>query len=192
MGARILGSESRVPVPYEPFRNTKLVAQAGEKLADVAGTPTPETPGERRAVNIGTTALSAGGGAAAAGKVASRFAPTAVNPQATTNLNALRSGITDPRTLFSELGANPIRQTLAATTGATAGTVAAENGAPDYAVLGASLLGSIAPTAVEGGVRLGQAGVRRALRGGEEGRQALNENINRYASNRRIASENKQ
>ena len=72
-----LGRPAQAP---EPFAYTKMLADAGVQLADMAGLPKPQTPGQQTALTYATPILGAVGGAAAAGKVAAMTAGTSAAP----------------------------------------------------------------------------------------------------------------
>lgn len=72
-----LGRPAQAP---EPFAYTKMLADAGVQLADVAGLPKPQTPGQQTALTYATPILGALGSAGAARQLATRFAGTSAAP----------------------------------------------------------------------------------------------------------------
>ena len=72
-----LGRPAQTP---EPWAYTKMLTQSGEQLANAMGLPQPQTEAQQSALTYGTPVLSALGGAAAAGRVATQVAGTSAAP----------------------------------------------------------------------------------------------------------------
>jgi hypothetical protein len=72
-----LGRPAQAP---EPWAYTKMLTQSGEQLANAMGLPQPQTEAQQSALTYGTPVLSALGGAAAAGRVATQVAGTSAAP----------------------------------------------------------------------------------------------------------------
>lgn len=138
-----------------PTDNTQV---AGELLTQ-AGLPVAETPLERVGSDIqkavATTAIPIKGGAA---------------------MQSSASPVT--RGVGTVLESNPAIQGASAVTSAGAGGVTREVGGTPGQQIGASLAGAFAPAALVTGA---QGLARTALRGGEGGRQVLQENIDTFA-----------
>jgi len=83
---RAMGTDFK-PVNPDLMKYTKMVGPAAERLATAAGTPQPQTPGERLAVDVGTQAIGAlgpaGFGRAALATGAKAIAPLAARLAAT-------------------------------------------------------------------------------------------------------------
>ena len=104
------------------------VNQLGQNLADVAGTPQPQTPGEKAAVNIGSTALGALG-PGGYGRLLSR-APSAM-----------------AQTVGSQMAATPILDVASAATGEAAKQAIEQKGGGAGAATVGGLAASMLPYA---------------------------------------------
>ena len=108
-----------------PFRHSGAVSDFGAGMADAAGATKPVGRLESGLVDIGTAALSAGGGAGGYYAAAKQFK----NAGPTLSL------------IMEEFGRGPLTQTLGATGGAYATNLAQNADLPPAAVLGAGVLG---------------------------------------------------
>jgi len=106
-------------------RYLSMVGPAGEELADIAGTPAPQTTGERAAVNIGSGAIGALG-PGGLGRLMMR-APGAL------------------ATAGEALSSTPILDFLSGGTGAAGGEVASNLGGGPKTQFAASLVASLLP-----------------------------------------------
>lgn len=121
---RAMGTDFK-PVNPDLMKYTKMVGPAAERLATAAGTPQPQTPGEKLAVDVGTQAIGAlgpaGFGRAALATGARALAPLAARMAATPVLDVMSGAAGAVGTnLAQSQGATPEGQTLA---GAAASTV---------------------------------------------------------------------
>lgn len=89
-----------------------------------------------------------------------------------------QSGNLAARLVGEKLAASPIAQTVAGTTGGLSGQLARESGASPVVQAIASIAGATTPALLTAG---GQAAVRGIVRGGEAGRQQVQENIDTFA-----------
>lgn len=126
-----------------------------QSMMTKAGVPVPENASERVAQDV-TSAMAGGGGLVKVGNFLARNASPVVQ----------RVGNT--------LAAGPGMQTASAATGAGASGVARENDGGAGAQILAGLAGAAAPSL---SVAAGSEALRRAMRGGEVGRQRFAENI---------------
>ncbi|MDH1242550.1 hypothetical protein B9Y88_07465 [Stenotrophomonas maltophilia] len=144
-------------------------------LGDTLGLPKAQTAGDRVLGDIGEaltgTALTLGGGGAlTAGRaVAPTLAQAAPAPRAIATLGE-RAG--------ELLAAQPALQVASTLGGSTAAGVTRESGGGAGAQAVAGLLGGLAPSAALTGA---QSGVRGLMRGGEAGRQQLEQAIDDFA-----------
>lgn len=144
-------------------------------LGDALGLPKAQTSGDRVLGDIGEaltgTGLTLGaGGALTAGRaVAPTLAQAAPAPRAIATLGE-RAG--------ELLAAQPALQVASTLGGATAAGVTRESGGGAGAQAVAGLLGGLAPSA---GLTGAQSGVRGLMRGGEAGRQQLEQAIDDFA-----------
>lgn len=144
-------------------------------LGDALGLPKAQTSGDRVLGDIGEaltgTALTLGGGGAlTAGRaVAPTLAQAAPAPRAIATLGE-RAG--------ELLAAQPALQVASTLGGSTAAGVTRESGGGAGAQAVAGLLGGLAPSAALTGA---QSGVRGLMRGGEAGRQQLEQAIDDFA-----------
>lgn len=144
-------------------------------LGDALGLPKAQTSGDRVLGDVGEaltgTALTLGGGGAlTAGRaVAPTLAQAAPAPRAIATLGE-RAG--------ELLAAQPALQVASTLGGSTAAGVTRESGGGAGAQAVAGLLGGLAPSAALTGA---QSGVRGLMRGGEAGRQQLEQAIDDFA-----------
>ncbi len=144
-------------------------------LGDALGLPKAQTSGDRVLGDVGEaltgTALTLGGGGAlTAGRaVAPTLAQAAPAPRAIATLGE-RAG--------ELLAAQPALQVASTLGGSTAAGVTRESGGGAGAQAVAGLLGGLAPSA---GLTGAQSGVRGLMRGGEAGRQQLEQAIDDFA-----------
>lgn len=144
-------------------------------LGDALGLPKAQTSGDRVLGDVGEaltgTALTLGGGGAlTAGRaVAPTLAQAAPAPRAIATLGE-RAG--------ELLAAQPALQVASNLGGSTAAGVTRESGGGAGAQAVAGLLGGLAPSAALTGA---QSGVRGLMRGGEAGRQQLEQAIDDFA-----------
>ena len=124
-----------------------------------AGVPAPETRGEQAVSNINQFVVG-GGGTIGLGRAVATQTAGAVS-----------------RAVGSNLAANPALQGTSAVSAGTAGEAAEELGASPGVKLAAQLAGGIVPGVATVGA---QAGTRRAIRGGEAGRQRVEQNIDTF------------
>lgn len=133
-----------------------------DNLMTLAGVPAPESATER-VVQDAAGGMSGAGASAKAAQLVANAAERAAAPVV--------------QAVANKFAAGPGMQTVGAGTGAAAGGVARENDAPWYAQLAAALTGGAAPSLALAG---GSATVRAAMRGGEEGRQRVVDNIAKF------------
>lgn len=124
-----------------------------------AGLPEPANAVERFATNVSGSMA----GAAAPAAVASGVAPYVVDPA--------------KRAIAELLGKNMGLQVVSAGTGTAAGDIARESGAGPVGQVAATLAGSVAPAALQ---TAASAAVRGMVRGGEQGRRTVQENIDAF------------
>jgi hypothetical protein len=151
----LTGSEAqRMPLPTDPFLFSKGIVQAGEELANLAGTPQPETPGERLGTAVGSGAIGALTGVGL-GSALSRV-PGAVGAAG------------------QALSAAPVLDTAAGAMGAGAAQAAQEGGLSPTQQMILGLVGAAAPAGLrDAGYGLAGA-VRSAMRGGDAGAMRAN------------------
>lgn len=169
LGARglIEGAAGLVGVVANPFitganqflgANQATMEQAGTALSDKLGLPAPETPTERVSSDI-TRSLVGG------------IAPVAVGRQMAAKVPGVVSNV--GRALSSMAG----RQVASAATGAGAAGATREAGGGQGAQVATGLLGGLMPGV---GVAAGEGAIRRAIRGGEAGRQGVAQTISDF------------
>lgn len=141
------------------FRTT---AATLDGLMTALGIAAPENATER-VVQDAAGAMAGAGASSTAARLAATAAERSVAPVA--------------KAVATKMAAGPGMQTIGASTGATAGGIARENDAPWYTQLAASLVGGAAPSL---SLAAGSAGVRAAMRGGEQGRQTVLANIDKF------------
>lgn len=170
----VLPEEQEMPL-IPPFRHSGAVSDFGTRVADAVGTTKPASQMERGVVDIGSAALSAGGGAGGYYAAAKQFK----NAGPTLSL------------IMEELGRGPGMQALGATGGAYATDLAQQSGAPPALVLGAGVIGGTATgMGATGATRLAGAG-RAAYRPfTTAGRDVMaGKVINRFATNPALSAE---
>jgi hypothetical protein len=138
------------------YAGTSIPKANVEPMLDAIGLPQPRNGTERVAQDVAGAMAGTGGLAKAADTVATKAAKPV--SQAIARLFA----------------AAPRGQILTAASGSSAGGIARENGASPGGQLAAAIAGSLTPNALATG---GQAALRGALRGGEEGRLRMLANI---------------
>lgn len=136
----------------------KMLGEATGDLLTKAGLPTAETASERVVQDI-----NRGGASAAAGVL--------------TGAGLANSANTVAQAVGKTLSAAPGAQVVSGATGGGATGVTREGGGGEGAQLAAGLAGSLAPSVLP---FAGQSIVRGALRGGEQGRQRVAENIKTF------------
>lgn len=170
----VLPDEKEFPL-IPPFRHSGAVADVGVKAADFVGATKPASRMEQGITDIGTAALSAGGGAGGYGAAARTFK----NAGPTLSM------------VMEEFGRAPVMQTLGATGGAYATDLAQNAGLPPSVILGAGVLGGAATGA-------GATATTRTLGGARSlyrpfttaGRDVIaGKVINRFATNPALAAE---
>ena len=131
---------------------------------DEAGLPKPETRGEEVVGNISRT-VAGGGGVIRGAQMVSKAALGAGNllMQRVADLTAAQPGI----------------QGVSAVTGTVASETAKELGAGPVGQTVAGLVGGVTPSVVR---TAGSAGIRGVVRGGEQGRQRMERNIDTFES----------
>jgi hypothetical protein len=151
----LAGSEAqRMPLPTDPFLFSKGIVKAGEELANLAGTPRPETPGERIGTAVGSGAIGALTGVGLGSALAR--APGAVGAAG------------------QVLSASPVLDTAAGAMGAGAAQSAQEAGLSPTQQMILGLVGAAAPAGLrDAGYGLAGA-VRSAMRGGDAGGMQAN------------------
>lgn len=143
------------------FRFQKVSSALGN-IMDQAGVPQPENATER-VVQDAASAMTGGGTSAIAARGGTTLAKTAGNKVA--------QGVSE------QLAAAPGMQVVGGATSAGAASTVRENGGGTGAQLAAGLLGAVAPVA---GAATLQAGARGVLRGGEAGRQQVEDSIKTF------------
>lgn len=138
--------------------NQATMQQGAEALANRLGLPEPETPIERLSSGI-TRAVGGTGGLVGIGRNLATRAPGMVQ--------AVGEG----------LAAQPTLQTVSAVTGSAASETAKEAGASPGMQVAAGLAGALAPGV---GQMAGAEALRRVIRGGETGRQTVQQNIENF------------
>jgi len=130
------------------------------QLADMIGLPKPETATERVSGNI-TEALSGGAGLIGAGKALAARAP----------------GV--GQRVGQMLAAQPATQAVSIVGGSGTAGVTRESGGGQGAQIAATLAGGLAPAAIKTG---GSMAVRGLARGGETGREAMEQGISNFSA----------
>lgn len=141
---------------------------AGASMNDLmtrAGVPEPATAQERVVQDV-ASALTGTGATVGAGRLMARGFG-AMSPAASTATQAVGQG----------LAAGPKTQAAATLAGSTASGTVREEGGGAGAQLAAGLAAGVAPTVAPAAL---SGSIRRALRGGEEGRQRMVENIKTF------------
>jgi hypothetical protein len=158
-----------------PFRHSGAVSDFGAGMADAAGATKPVGRLESGLVDIGTAALSAGGGAGVYYAAAKQFK----NAGPTLSL------------IMEEFGRGPVTQTLGATGGAYATDLAQNADLPPAAVLGAGVLGgTLTGVGATGATRAAGAGRALYRPFTTAGRDVIaGKVINRFATNPALAAE---
>jgi hypothetical protein len=141
-----------------PFRFGSS-SQAVSQLLTKAGVPEPENETEATANRIGRALSAAPASIAGGAQLAARGA------------SAVTQGV--GRTM----AANPVLQTVGAGTGAASSEVAREAGAGPVGQAVAGIAGAVAPSVVSAGAA---SAVRGGFRGGEQGRQRVQQNIDTF------------
>lgn len=134
-------------------------SQALSALLTKLGLPEAETPVER----FSTSVSSAMGGAGGQARLAAEGIKNAASPLI--------------RKIAEKFAEAPGMQVASAGAGAAGGDIARESGAGFWGQLAATLGAGMSPAAVKSG---GAAGVRGAIRGGEEGRQTVENNLRTF------------
>lgn len=127
MGYNAIPGTNKLPL-NEAFRHAKDLGNMGSMAADALSLDKPQNKVEQGILNVGTAGLSGVGGAG--------------------TFNSMAKTLEDiPRlsSIFKDLGSTPWWQSAGAAGGAAASTVARNSGASQNVVLGAGLLGSLAP-----------------------------------------------
>lgn len=144
-----------------PYRSTR---EAGVALADTLGLPSPQSSTERVGGDV-TEALTGGAGLMGAGRILASKAPSAIQTVAN------RVGDT--------LQAMPKTQVASLVGGSTASGVTRELGGGQGAQIAAGLVGGLTPAGLAAAAPMALRGL---ARGGEVGRQTMQQTINDFRS----------
>lgn len=171
-------------LPYqEPFKYSRSASDAGVAAADAMGLDVPQTKAGSGALNIGTAALSALGGAGLAGGAARSISGM---PQAASGMSSI---FDRARTLLMGLAETPALQMAGAAGGALATEAARQANLGPAATLGLGVVGSIAPggaaTVGQRAVNMGRALARPITTPGRD--IVAGQVLNRLATNRNLA-----